>query len=143
MASALAAVDGVTAVYSIAAPAGGWAEGAYTATVAGNEVSDLADTPNLNVGGETADVTLSFEDEPVVEFTRGDVKLAINAGGGVVDGTAYGLGDVDFEGDTAANPHPTVDDVHEALAGNLCRCAGYEQIAQAVLAAAAAEEGTQ
>ncbi|MDR9450872.1 MAG: (2Fe-2S)-binding protein [Acidimicrobiia bacterium] len=41
------------------------------------------------------------------------------------------------------NPHPTVDDVHEALAGNLCRCAGYEQIAQAVLAAAAAEEGTQ
>ena len=98
-----------TAVYSIAAPAGGWAEGAYTATVAGNEVSDLADTPNLNVGGETADVTLSFEDEPVVEFTRGDVKLAINAGGGVVDGTAYGLGDVDFEGDTAANPHPTVD----------------------------------
>lgn len=39
------------------------------------------------------------------------------------------------------NPHPTLDDVHEALAGNLCRCAGYEQIAQAVLTAAAAEEG--
>jgi aerobic-type carbon monoxide dehydrogenase small subunit (CoxS/CutS family) len=33
--------------------------------------------------------------------------------------------------------HPTSDDVHEALAGNLCRCAGYEQITAAVLAAAA------
>ncbi len=34
------------------------------------------------------------------------------------------------------NPHPTVEDVHEGLAGNLCRCAGYEQITEAVLAAA-------
>lgn len=34
------------------------------------------------------------------------------------------------------NPHPTVDEVHEGLAGNLCRCAGYEQITAAVLAAA-------
>jgi carbon-monoxide dehydrogenase small subunit len=34
------------------------------------------------------------------------------------------------------NPHPTADDVHEALAGNLCRCACYEQITEAVLAAA-------
>lgn len=34
------------------------------------------------------------------------------------------------------NPHPTVDEVHEALAGNLCRCAGYVQITEAVLTAA-------
>lgn len=33
------------------------------------------------------------------------------------------------------NPDPSVDDVHEALGGNLCRCAGYEQITGAVLAA--------
>jgi carbon-monoxide dehydrogenase small subunit len=34
------------------------------------------------------------------------------------------------------NPHPTAAEVREALAGNLCRCAGYEQITEAVLAAA-------
>ena len=34
------------------------------------------------------------------------------------------------------NPHPTAADVHEGLAGNLCRCAGYQQIRDAVLAAA-------
>lgn len=36
------------------------------------------------------------------------------------------------------NPHPTPDEVREGLVGNLCRCAGYEQITQAVLAAAEA-----
>lgn len=38
----------------------------------------------------------------------------------------------------AHNPDPTVEEIHEALAGNLCRCAGYEQITEAVLAAAEA-----
>ena len=33
-------------------------------------------------------------------------------------------------------PHPSRADVEEGLAGNLCRCAGYEQIIEAVLAAA-------
>jgi carbon-monoxide dehydrogenase small subunit len=40
----------------------------------------------------------------------------------------------------ALNPHPTREEVEEGLAGNLCRCAGYEQIVEAVLAAAAAGE---
>lgn len=35
-------------------------------------------------------------------------------------------------------PHPTREEVNEGLAGNLCRCAGYEQIAEAVIAAAEA-----
>jgi carbon-monoxide dehydrogenase small subunit len=33
-------------------------------------------------------------------------------------------------------PDPTRAEVEEGLAGNLCRCAGYEQIIEAVLAAA-------
>jgi len=33
-------------------------------------------------------------------------------------------------------PHPTRAEIEEGLAGNYCRCAGYEQIFEAVLAAA-------
>jgi aerobic carbon-monoxide dehydrogenase small subunit len=36
------------------------------------------------------------------------------------------------------NPNPTRDDVVDAIAGNICRCTGYEPIIQAILAAAAA-----
>ena len=34
------------------------------------------------------------------------------------------------------NPHPSVPEIQEGLAGNLCRCACYEQITEAVLDAA-------
>ncbi len=33
------------------------------------------------------------------------------------------------------NPHPTEEEVREALGGNLCRCTGYVKIVEAVLAA--------
>lgn len=36
----------------------------------------------------------------------------------------------------AANPAPTVGEVRQALAGNLCRCTGYTRIVEAVLLAA-------
>jgi carbon-monoxide dehydrogenase small subunit len=39
------------------------------------------------------------------------------------------------------NPHPSIDEIREALSGNLCRCAGYNRIVQAV--SAAAQEGLQ
>ena len=41
----------------------------------------------------------------------------------------------------AGNPHPTVAEIQEGLAGNLCRCGSYLQITDAVLATAA--EGTR
>jgi carbon-monoxide dehydrogenase small subunit len=36
------------------------------------------------------------------------------------------------------NPHPTEDDVRLGLEGNLCRCTGYHNIVQSVLAASKA-----
>ncbi len=36
----------------------------------------------------------------------------------------------------ARHPHPTVGEIQEGMAGNLCRCAGYQQMTEAVLAAA-------
>ncbi len=35
-----------------------------------------------------------------------------------------------------ANPQPTPDEVRRAIAGNLCRCTGYQAVVDAVLAAA-------
>jgi carbon-monoxide dehydrogenase small subunit len=34
------------------------------------------------------------------------------------------------------NPHPTEDEIREAISGNLCRCTGYAQIVKAVQIAA-------
>ena len=39
------------------------------------------------------------------------------------------------------NPSPTTDQIREALSGNLCRCTGYQQIIEAVEAAAAIMRG--
>jgi carbon-monoxide dehydrogenase small subunit len=43
----------------------------------------------------------------------------------------------------ANNPRPSRDDVEEGLSGNLCRCAGYEQIIEAVLLAAEGRTATE
>lgn len=40
------------------------------------------------------------------------------------------------------NPHPTEPEVRRWLAGNLCRCTGYDKIVRGVLDAAATMEGT-
>ena len=38
----------------------------------------------------------------------------------------------------AENPEPTTAEVRKAISGNLCRCTGYQQIVDAVMAAASA-----
>jgi len=35
-----------------------------------------------------------------------------------------------------ANPHPSEEEIKEAISGNLCRCTGYYQIVEAIKAAA-------
>jgi aerobic-type carbon monoxide dehydrogenase small subunit (CoxS/CutS family) len=34
------------------------------------------------------------------------------------------------------NPHPDIEQVKEAIAGNLCRCTGYKRIVKGILTAA-------
>jgi carbon-monoxide dehydrogenase small subunit len=43
----------------------------------------------------------------------------------------------------ARNPEPSEEDVREALAGNLCRCTGYQNIVKAVLGAAGEMRGAE
>jgi aerobic carbon-monoxide dehydrogenase small subunit len=38
------------------------------------------------------------------------------------------------------NPHPSIAEIREGLAGNLCRCTGFMRIFEAVLAATTAEK---
>jgi len=35
------------------------------------------------------------------------------------------------------NPHPSEDEVRIAISGNICRCTGYQQIVEAIMATAA------
>lgn len=41
----------------------------------------------------------------------------------------------------SANPHPTEDEVREAISGNICRCTGYNAIVNAILNAAKEGDG--
>jgi carbon-monoxide dehydrogenase small subunit len=41
------------------------------------------------------------------------------------------------------NPNPTEDDIRHGIAGNLCRCTGYQNIVKAIQAAAAELAGGQ
>jgi aerobic-type carbon monoxide dehydrogenase small subunit (CoxS/CutS family) len=41
------------------------------------------------------------------------------------------------------NPHPSMDEIREGLAGNLCRCTGFMRIFESVLAAATHTQNTE
>jgi aerobic-type carbon monoxide dehydrogenase small subunit (CoxS/CutS family) len=38
-----------------------------------------------------------------------------------------------------ANPNPGEDEIKEAIAGNLCRCTGYNKIVKAIMACTSAD----
>ena len=67
--------------------------------------------------------------------------------GVTLDEASLGRGSPDQEHERAIaiydllerNPSPTDPEIREALAGNLCRCTGYEKILDAVRAAAEAK----
>ena len=41
------------------------------------------------------------------------------------------------------NPHPTEQEVREAILGNLCRCTGYKKQVEAILSVVEGKEGTK
>ena len=81
--------------------------------------ADILTVEGLAVGGKPGTLRRAFLD-------HGSAQCGFCIPGQLM--SAHGL--------LLENPRPTADDVREALAGNLCRCAGYEQITEAVLAAA-------
>jgi carbon-monoxide dehydrogenase small subunit len=41
------------------------------------------------------------------------------------------------------NPNPTAKEVRQAIAGNICRCTGYDKIVDAIMAAASAPQASE
>jgi carbon-monoxide dehydrogenase small subunit len=85
--------------------------------------ADIVTVEGLAVGGRLSPLQQAFLD-------KGAVQCGFCIPGQLM--AAHAL--------LATNPHPAVADVQEGLAGNLCRCAGYQQITEAVLAAAEAAD---
>ncbi len=90
------------------------------------EGSEITTVEGLAVDGELSAVQLAFLD-------TGAAQCGFCIPGQLM--AAHAL--------LATMPHPSRAEVEEGLAGNLCRCAGYEQIIEAVLLAARAGQGPE
>ena len=81
--------------------------------------AEVTTVEGLELGGELSALQASFLDESAAQ-------CGFCIPGQLMSATAL----------LQENPDPNVEEVQEALAGNLCRCASYEQITKAVMAAA-------
>ena len=83
------------------------------------EGSEIVTLEGLTVNGELSDVQQAFADNFALQ-------CGFCTSGFVMATTAY----------LVENPRPAVSDIRAALAGNLCRCTGYQNIVSAALDAA-------
>ena len=82
---------------------------------------DITTIEGLYQGGELHPLQQAFIDE-------GSVQCGFCTPGIIISAKAL----------LDANPHPTEAQVRQAIAGNLCRCTGYDKIVRAILRVAAA-----
>ena len=88
------------------------------------EGADICTIEGLSANGEMHPVQKSF-------LHRGGAQCGICTPGMIMASVKL----------LESNPHPQLQQVREALAGNLCRCTGYQKIFEAVLSAYAGAEG--
>ena len=86
------------------------------------EGCEITTVEGLSNGDDLSDLQRAF-------LTYGGVQCGFCTPGMLVSATAL----------LQANPSPSEDEVRIALAGNLCRCTGYDGIVKAVLAVAAGD----
>jgi carbon-monoxide dehydrogenase small subunit len=84
--------------------------------------TEITTIEGLAVGGELSPLQKAFLD-------KGAVQCGFCTPGQLMAAQAL----------LTENPHPTEDEVHEGLSGNLCRCGCYYQITEAVMAVAEGE----